>query len=96
MGNREVYFPAIESGEIDIFPEYAATALAVGAGLPDQATTDPETTTAALKAALEPKGITALDYAPATDQNGFVVSQARPTQYGFTKISDLANPAPAQ
>lgn len=95
IGNREVYFPAIESGEIDIFPEYAASALAVGAGLPDQATTDPETTTAALKAALEPKGITALDYAPATDQNGFVVPGAIAQQYALQKISDLANPAPA-
>ena len=49
----------------------------------------------ALRAALEPKGLAALNYAAATDQNGFVVSQATADQYGLTKISDLAQPAPA-
>ena len=95
LGNREIVFPALEAGEIDVLAEYAATALEFvneGAG---QATTDPVATTDALRAALEPKGLAALNPAAATDQNGFVVSQATADQYSLTKISDLAQPAPA-
>jgi glycine betaine/choline ABC-type transport system substrate-binding protein len=93
LGNREIVFPALESGEIDILAEYSATALEFvneGAG---QATTDPAATTDALRAALEPKGLAALNYAEATDQNGFVVTQAKADELGLAKISDLAKPA---
>ena len=96
LGNREIVFPALESGEIDILAEYAATALEFVNGGAGQATTDPAATTEALKAALEPKGLTALNFAEATDQNGFVVTQATATEYGLTKISDLAKPAPSE
>ena len=95
LGNREIVFPALEAGEIDVLAEYAATALEFvndGAG---QATTDPVATTDALRAALEPKGLAALNPAAATDQNGFVVTQAIADQYSLTTISDLAQPAPA-
>jgi len=96
LGNREIVFPALEAGEIDVLAEYAATALEFVNGGAAQATTDPEATTVALRAALEPKGLAALNYAAATDQNGFVVSKATADQYGLSKISDLAQPAPAQ
>jgi glycine betaine/choline ABC-type transport system substrate-binding protein len=92
LGNREIVFPALESGEIDILAEYAATALEFVNGGAGQATSDPAATTEALKAALEPKSLTALNYAEATDQNGFVVTQDTATQYNLTKISDLAQP----
>jgi glycine betaine/choline ABC-type transport system substrate-binding protein len=95
LGNREIVFPALEAGEIDVLAEYAATALEFVNGGAGQATSDPEATTVALRAALEPKGLAALNYAAATDQNGFVVSKATADQYGLTKISDLAQPAPA-
>jgi osmoprotectant transport system substrate-binding protein len=96
LGNREIVFPALEAGEIDVLAEYAATALEFVNGGAGQATSDPEATTVALRAALEPKGLAALNYAAATDQNGFVVSQATADQYSLTRISDLAQPAPAQ
>jgi osmoprotectant transport system substrate-binding protein len=96
LGNREIVFPALEAGEIDVLAEYAATALEFVNGGAGQATTDPVATTDALRTALEPKGLAALNPAAATDQNGFVVSQATADQYGLTKISDLAQPAPAQ
>jgi osmoprotectant transport system substrate-binding protein len=95
LGNREIVYPALESGEIDVLAEYAATLLEFVNGGAGQATTDPEATTVALRAALEPKGLTALNYAEATDQNGFVVTKETADKYGLTKISDLANPAPA-
>ena len=94
LGNREIVFPALEAGEIDILAEYAATALEfvnAGAG---EATTDPAATVAKLKERLAPKGLTALDPAPATDQNGFVVTKATADKYGINKLSDLAAPAP--
>jgi osmoprotectant transport system substrate-binding protein len=96
LGNREIVMPALEAGEIDILAEYAATALEFVNGGAGQATTDAQATTEALRTALEPKGLTALNPAEATDQNGFVVTQATADQYGLTKISDLAKPAPTQ
>jgi glycine betaine/choline ABC-type transport system substrate-binding protein len=94
LGNREIVFPALEAGEIDILAEYAATALEFvnqGAG---EATADADETVAKLRERLEPKGLTALEPAPATDQNGFVVTKATADEYGLTKLSDLAAPAP--
>jgi osmoprotectant transport system substrate-binding protein len=96
LGNREIVFPALESGEIDVLAEYAATALEYVNGGAGEATADPAATSEAFRAALEPKGLVALDYAEATDQNGFVVTRATADQYGLTTISDLAKPAPAQ
>jgi len=94
LGNREIVFPALEAGEIDILAEYAATVLEfvnAGAG---EASTDPAATVAKLRERLEPKGLTALEPAPATDQNGFVVTEETAAKYGLTKLSDLAQPAP--
>lgn len=93
LGNREIVFPALESGEIDLLAEYAATALEFVNGGAGEATTDPAATAEKLRAALQPKGLTALDFAEATDQNGFVVTKETADQYGLSKISDLAKPA---
>jgi osmoprotectant transport system substrate-binding protein len=94
LGNREVVFPALESGEIDVLAEYAATVLEFvneGAG---EATDDAEATATKLRERLEPLELTALDPAEATDQNAFVVTKATADQYGLAKLSDLAKPAP--
>jgi osmoprotectant transport system substrate-binding protein len=94
LGNREVVFPALQSGEIDILAEYAATALEFvnkGAG---EASTDAKATVDKLNTRLGPLGLVALDAAAATDQNGFVVTKATADKYKLVKISDLGNPAP--
>jgi osmoprotectant transport system substrate-binding protein len=94
LGNREVVFPALEKGDIDILAEYAATALEYvnkGAG---EATGDAAETVGKLKERLAPLKLTALDFAPATDQNGFVVTKATADKYGLKTMSDLAKPAP--
>lgn len=96
LGRREVVFPALESGDIDILAEYAATALEFvnkGAG---EASTDPAATVAKLNEHLSGMGggLVALDFAEATDQNGFVVTKETADKYGLVKISDLAKPAP--
>jgi glycine betaine/choline ABC-type transport system substrate-binding protein len=93
-GTREVVFPALESGEIDILPEYAATALEYVNEGADEATGDAEETAERLRERLEPMGLTALDPAPATNQNAIAVTSELADQYGLERISDLGQPAP--
>jgi osmoprotectant transport system substrate-binding protein len=93
LGNREIVFPALEAGQIDVLTEYAATALEFVNGGAGEATADPAQTVQRLNAALEPKGLVALDHAVATDQNGYAVTNPTADQYGLAKISDLGKPA---
>jgi osmoprotectant transport system substrate-binding protein len=51
LGNREIVFPALESGEIDVLAEYAATAAVFVTKDPASASTDPAATVEALDAA---------------------------------------------
>ena len=92
LGNREIVEPAIESGQIDIDAEYLATLLAFvdKDGTIAKPSTDPKTTQTGLQKALDPKALTVLDYAAATDQNGFVVTKDTANSRYLTKISDLA------
>jgi osmoprotectant transport system substrate-binding protein len=91
LGNREIVEPAIESGQIDIDAEYLATLLAFidKDGKVAKPTTDPKETQTGLQKALDPKALTVLDFAAATDQNGFVVTQATASSKNLKKISDL-------
>jgi osmoprotectant transport system substrate-binding protein len=90
LGTREVVAPALESGQIDLYPGYAATDLEFynkGAG---EANGDPVATTAKLNSRLQPLGLTALTSSPAVDQNAFAVTKATQTKYSLTSLSDLA------
>lgn len=94
LGAREVVFPALESGELDLIAEYAATALEFvndGAG---EATSDAAETAELLSERAAERGLTALEPSPATDQNAIVVTRETADQYGLSAISDLAQPAP--
>src|SRR2546421_4555590 len=90
LGTREVYEPAAEQGTIDLFPDYAATLLEFLNKSANEATSDPQATAAKLRTRLEPKGLTALDPAPALDANAFAVTKATADKYHLTKMSDLA------
>jgi osmoprotectant transport system substrate-binding protein len=90
LGTREVISPAIQTGQIDLYPGYAATELEFynkGAG---EASGDPVATTAKLNTHLQPLGLVALDPSAAVDQNAFAVTKATQTKYNLTKLSDLA------
>ena len=92
LGNRELIEPALESGQIDLVPEYLATVEAFIAGknnTPSKATSDPAATQTALQALLTPKNLTVLDFAQAVDTNGFVVTKATADKYKLAKMSDL-------
>ena len=90
LGARKVLLPALESGQIDLEPEYIGSGL--GAGYGGTPTGDAAANLTALQTILDGKGggITALDYTPAQDQNAFVVRKDTADQYSLTKMSDVA------
>jgi len=90
LGTREVVAPALESGQIDLYPGYAATDLEFynkGAG---EASGDVTATTAKLNSRLSALGLVALTPSAAVDQNAFAVTKATQTKFNLTKLSDLA------
>jgi osmoprotectant transport system substrate-binding protein len=88
--NREVYEPALENGDIDVVPDYAATMTeflnikANGETAETVATNDKDETVAALNELGEPLGIKALEAAEAVDQNAFVATEEAAQQRGAT------------
>jgi osmoprotectant transport system substrate-binding protein len=89
LGDRKVLLPALESGKIDLQPEYIGSALAAGYG--GTSTNDPAKNRTDLQKVLDTKGggITVLDYTPAVDTNALVVRKETADQYKLTKWSDL-------
>ncbi|MFQ5948019.1 MAG: ABC transporter substrate-binding protein [Acidimicrobiia bacterium] len=86
LGSREIVKPALESGEIDLVPEYVGTLLTFLGGT---ASSDSEATHADLVDAFGALGIAVLGFAPAQDKNGLVVTQETADDLGVTKTSDL-------
>ncbi|MCU1513154.1 MAG: glycine/betaine transporter [Microbacteriaceae bacterium] len=88
IGQREVYLPQLESGKIDVFPEYigsldqALNKTAAG-GKEDAVLAD-------LKKSL-PSGLTVLNPADASDQNSWTVTEAFAKKYKLTDIASLKN-----
>lgn len=89
LGSREVIFPEIESGNIDLLPEYLGSALQVGFGADAPATTDDGV--AALTDAFAGLGMVVLEPAPGQDKNVFVVTAAFADANGVSSVSDLAS-----
>jgi len=92
LGNREIVYPAIKSGQIDVVAEYLATLLAFvdKDGKTAKPSTDPKQTAAGLQKVLDAEGLLVFDAADATHQNGFVVTQATASSKSLKKMSDLA------
>lgn len=86
LGPREVVAPALEQGLVDVVPEYLGTALA---SLGGEATADPVETAARLRRAYARRGVDVLEPAPASTQNGVVVTRATALQYDLHTVSDL-------
>jgi osmoprotectant transport system substrate-binding protein len=87
LGQRPVVAPAIESGQIQMQPEYIGSRLVYegGSSGPDAATNLSD-----LQAKLNAKNLTVLNYTPAVDTNAFVVRAETAAQFNLTKMSDLA------
>jgi osmoprotectant transport system substrate-binding protein len=96
IGNRELYEPALEKGELDVVPEYAAT-LALflngkvnGDKAPDPSAPEIEKTMAALTELGEKSGLVFGKPSAAQDQNAFATTTAFSDKYGVKTLSDLA------
>ncbi|MGR8007015.1 ABC transporter substrate-binding protein [Streptomyces hypolithicus] len=93
--NREIYEPALESGQIDIVPEYAATfadwlnSKANGADAPPVGSPGLADTMTTLRALAAPRGLAVLDPGRAVDQNAFAVASSFADRYRLKTLSDL-------
>jgi len=89
LGTREVVGTAIKSGQIDLYPGYAATDLEYYNNAAGEASGDANATAQKLNARLGPLGLEALTPSAAVDQNAFAVTKATAQKYSLTKLSDL-------
>ncbi|MGW6604343.1 ABC transporter substrate-binding protein [Streptomyces sp. NPDC055036] len=93
--NREIYEPALESGQIDVVPEYAATfadwlnAKAHGPDAKPVGSPDLDATMKALRSLAAPRGLIVLDPGRAVDQNAFAVTAAYARKHRLSTLSDL-------
>jgi osmoprotectant transport system substrate-binding protein len=87
LGNREVVFPALEKGEIQLLPEYNGSVLSF---LDPKATavTSEEVNTA-LAPLLQAKNLVALQQSPAEDKDGWAVTKETATKYNLKTLGDL-------
>jgi len=96
IGARETYLPALQSGELAVVPEYAATlatflnAQVNGADAPSVASSDVDETVAALTPLAEESGIVVGEASAAQDQNAFAVTEEFAQANDLTTLSDLA------
>jgi osmoprotectant transport system substrate-binding protein len=87
LGNREVVKPALESGEIDLVPEYVGT---IGSFLGGSPTADSQASWEEAKGLFEELGVTLLAFSPAQDKNAYVVTAETASGNGLTTLSDLS------
>ncbi|HVM21046.1 MAG TPA: ABC transporter substrate-binding protein [Egibacteraceae bacterium] len=89
LGAREVVLPALENGDIDLYPEYVGTALEFLNGGAGEATPDTEETTEKLREEFAERGVEVLEPAPAQDKNGLVVTPETAQENDLETVSDL-------
>lgn len=85
---RETRFPAMESGEIDVAPEYLATLL-LFVDPEAEVSSDPQAVAADLEPLLQEKGLAILEPSEAIDTNAFVVTQETADTHSLAAVSDL-------
>jgi osmoprotectant transport system substrate-binding protein len=97
IGNRELYEPALERGEIQVVPEYVGTLTeflnkkANGPSATPLASSDLDKSVAALKDVGGKAGLTFGAPSPAQDQNAFAVTKPFADQHQLKTLSDLAS-----
>jgi osmoprotectant transport system substrate-binding protein len=87
LGNREVVFPALEKGEIQLLPEYNGSVLSF-LDPKATATTSQEVDTA-LAPLLQAKSLVALQPSPAEDKDGWAVTKETAAKYNLKTLDDL-------
>ncbi|MDP9241375.1 MAG: glycine/betaine ABC transporter substrate-binding protein [Actinomycetota bacterium] len=97
IGNRELYEPALEKGEIHVVPEYVGTLTEFlnkkqnGPNAAPKASSDLDATVAALTALGEKAKLKFGKPAAAADQNAFAVTKAFADKNGLKTLSDVAS-----
>lgn len=88
IGQRDAYLPALETGEVDLMPEYTGNLLQYYS--PDTTATQEAEVYAELTEAL-PEGLTALAMSPATDQDSYNVTAEFASANNLSSLADLAS-----
>jgi osmoprotectant transport system substrate-binding protein len=101
VGNRELYEPALEKGELQVVPEYAGTLTEFlnkkqnGKAAPPVASGDLEATVQALTTLGEKANLKFGKPSEAADQNAFAVTREFADKYGVRTLSELASKCPS-
>ncbi|MES4902662.1 MULTISPECIES: ABC transporter substrate-binding protein [unclassified Streptomyces] len=95
LDTRELYAPALEKGEIDVVPEYAATMAEYlnkkknGPNAKTVASSEVDATVKVLRELAEPRGLKVLEPGEAVDQNAFAVRKDFASEHNLKTLSDL-------
>lgn len=86
IGQREVYMPELEAGEIDLIPDYTGNLVQYYHDAAEPGS--PEAVHQQVIDAL-PDGLQALDFAEASDQDSYTVTAVTAQEHDLTSIGDL-------
>lgn len=89
LGARAQVEPALASGTLDLYPDYAGTLLLSLVPRDARQATSTSSAVALLRKALAPKGATVLNPTPALDVTTFAVTQETASKYDLTTLSSL-------
>ncbi|HET9725236.1 MAG TPA: ABC transporter substrate-binding protein [Actinomycetota bacterium] len=92
LRSREISQNALESGRIDLKPEYLSSLL-LFVDPNAEASNDPGDVVVRLRSLLEPRGITLLMPSPAQDTNQFVANAETAERFDLTTMTSLARVA---
>lgn len=93
IGSREVYFPELESGGVDVLPEYLGSTYLYLTEQEGEPATDVDELRAQIEEEL-PEGTVLLESSEAQDQDALAVTSATAEEYGLEQVSDVAPVAP--
>ena len=92
LRSREILYPALKSGEIDLAPEYLGSLL-LYLDPEAAASGDTQGNLDLLQPLVEKDGLTLGTPSTANDTNAFAVTQETADEFGLTTMSDLGEPA---
>jgi glycine betaine/choline ABC-type transport system substrate-binding protein len=89
VDSREIRYPEMKSGGIDVAPDYLSSLL-LYLDPKAEASSDPQEALAEVQPLVEKDGLTLLEPSEANDTNAFVVTQETADEFGLATVSDLA------
>jgi osmoprotectant transport system substrate-binding protein len=92
LGSRELIFPELRGGELDLLPEYLGSSIVVGFG--EEPPEDVDAGVEQLQSLFEEDGITVLEPAPAENTNVFVTTREFAEENDLQTLEDLADAGP--